>query len=175
VTVGGDANNTTAHPGDVIDYTLKVTNSGKAAFPQYQFQDSFNDVMDYATIVDLHGGSLDPFNNVSWPNVDIPAGGTVVHQVTVNVKDPIPSTPADPANPGRFDLTMTNTYGNTINIKVPAPPTKQVETVAATLPNTGPGTTLFVAAMVVIIAGYFYGRSSLLARESAMAIKESAA
>jgi hypothetical protein len=70
---------------------------------------------------------------------------------------------------------MTNTYGNTINIKVPASPTKQVEVATTALPNTGPGTSLFIAASIVIVAGYFWGRAGLLAKESAMAVKETSA
>jgi uncharacterized repeat protein (TIGR01451 family) len=176
VTAGGsDANNTTANPGDVITYTLNVQNTGKATVSQYVFTENIADVLDYSTVTDPHGGTLDSFNNISWPNVDIAPGQTVSHQITVKVKDPIPNTPADPNNPGRFDLTMTNTYGNTINIKVPGSPTKQVEVAAAALPNTGPGTSLFIAASIVIVAGYFWGRAGLLAKESAMAVKETSA
>jgi len=70
---------------------------------------------------------------------------------------------------------MTNVYGNAINIKLPASPVKTIEVATTTtLPNTGPGTTLFIAASLVIMTGYFYSRSSLLARESEIAIKETA-
>jgi hypothetical protein len=70
---------------------------------------------------------------------------------------------------------MTNVYGNTINIKVPGSVTKTIETATTTsLPNTGPGTSLFLAASIVMIAGYFYGRARLLARESELALKEGA-
>lgn len=176
VTAGGnDANNTTASPGDVITYTLNVQNTGKATVSQFVFQENIDDVLQYSTLTDPHGGTLDSFNNISWPNVDIAPGQTVSHQITVTVKNPIPNTPNDPSNPTRFDLMMTNTYGNTINIKVPGSPTKQVEVASATLPNTGPGTSLFIAATVVVMAGYFYGRAGLLAKESAMAVKESSA
>jgi len=67
---------------------------------------------------------------------------------------------------------MTNSYGNTINIQVPGSVPKAIETTAAALPNTGPGSGLFVAAAVVMIAAYFWGRSRLLARESNLAIQE---
>jgi hypothetical protein len=67
---------------------------------------------------------------------------------------------------------MTNVYGNAVNIKVPSPPIKTVETVAATLPNTGPGETMFFGAAVVMFAGYFFARARLLANEATIAIHE---
>lgn len=131
-------------------------------------------MLEYADLISLNGGAIDTYKNVSWPMQDIAAGSTATHQITVKVKDPIPNTPLDPNNPSSFDLYMTNTYGNTINIKVPASPTKQAEVAAAALPNTGPGETLMLGAVVVILAGYFYSRASLLARESDIAVKETA-
>lgn len=167
-----DANGTTAQPGNVINYTLSATNSGKSNVKGFIFQESLSDVLDYADVVDLHGGTLDRYNVVSWPEETIGAGATATHQVTVKVKDPIPATPADPANPEHFNLTMTNVYGDVVNIKVPAPPVKAIQTVAASLPNTGPGTTMAITATIVIMGGYFYGRARLLARESTLAVQE---
>lgn len=172
VTTGSsNADGTTANPGDVIVYTLYATNRGKAAIKGFAFQESLSDVMDYADVTDLHGGKLDNYNLASWPAETIQAGQTVQQQITTRVKNPVPATPADPTNPNHFDLVMTNVYGNAINIKVPSPPVKTVQTAAASLPNTGPGTSLFVIAGVVMTAGYFYGRSRLLSKESQLAVK----
>lgn len=168
-----DANNTTAQPGDVILYTLNAQNNGKVTIKKFVFQENLSDVLVYANVTDLHGGSIDSNNLVTWPAVDIAAGATASEQITVTVKNPVPQTAADPGDPNEFDLTMTNVYGNTINIHVPGSPPKTVETAAAALPNTGPGTGLFVAAAVTVIAAYFWGRARLLARESALAIQES--
>jgi uncharacterized repeat protein (TIGR01451 family) len=170
-----DANNTTAQPGDVILYTLSAQNDANSTIDQYSFQENLADVMVYADPTDLHGGTLDPNTNaVSWAPVDIAPGATATEQVTVTVKNPIPAAVANPANPGEYDLTMTNVFGNTININVPPAPAQSIVTTSAALPNTGPGSGLFVAGAIVMIAGYFYGRARLLARESAMAIKNSA-
>lgn len=167
-----NANGTTAQPSNVITYTLSADNSGKADVNGFVFQDNISDVLDYADVTDLHGGSIDNYGNVTWPAEDIPAGQTATQRITVTVKNPIPSTPVDPTNPNHFDLTMTNVYGDTVNINVPAPPIKTVQMTAAALPNTGPGTSLFIAAAIVAVAGYFYGRARLLARESELAVKE---
>jgi uncharacterized repeat protein (TIGR01451 family) len=174
VTAGiADADGTTANPGDVILYTLYAQNTGKATVKGYVFQENLNDVLDYADVSDLHGGTISSANIVSWPAQDIKAGQTATAQVTVKVKNPIPQTPASTSDPAHFDLVMTNVYGNTVNIKVPGSLTKTIETATTTsLPNTGPGTSLFLAAGIVMVAGYFYGRARLLARESELAVKE---
>jgi uncharacterized repeat protein (TIGR01451 family) len=168
-----NADGTTANPDDVILYTLYAQNNGKATVKGYSFQENLNDVLDYADVSDLHGGTISSANIVSWPAQDIKAGQTATAQVTVKVKNPIPQTPASTSDPAHFDLVMTNVYGNTINIKVPGSLTKTIETATTTsLPNTGPGTSLFLAAGIVMVAGYFYGRARLLGRESELAIKE---
>lgn len=173
ITAGvADAHNTTAKASDVISYTLFAENKGKATVKDFKFTENLNDVLDYADVIDLHGGTLSNDKNVTWPATDITAGATATVKVTVKVKDPIPQTPISASDPYHFDLVMTNVYGNTVNIKLPGTPVKTVEVAAATLPKTGPGTTLVIAAGAMIIAGYFYGRASLLARESEIAIKE---
>jgi uncharacterized repeat protein (TIGR01451 family) len=169
-----NANNTTAQPGDIIVYTLSVTNAGKAAYPNYVFTEDLSDVMDYAAPTDLHGGTIDSNDEVTWPAVSIAPNTTATEEVTVKVDDPIPQTPVDPANPNHFDLNMTNTFGDTINIKVPCGGARCGETVVNSLPNTGPGSGLFVAAIVMVVAGYFYSRSRLLATEAGLALHDTA-
>lgn len=167
-----DANNTTANPGDVIIYTLYADNSGKASVDQFKFQENLSDVMDYASPTDLHGGTIDANDIVSWPSETIKANSTATHQITVKLKDPIPSTAPDPGDPGHFDFIMTNVYGNTININVPTPTTTVAETTVTNLPNTGPGLSMFIASAIIIVAGYFYSRARLLALESTIAVQE---
>jgi len=169
-----DANGKTAQPGDTIIYTLYAKNTGQATVKAFLMQENLSDVMDYADVVNLDGGSIDnTTGEVSWPTVDIKAGATLSHQITVQVKNPIPQTPASISDPGHFDLIMTNVYGNTININVPGSPAKTIETQSTTLVNTGPGTSLFIAGGIMVLAGYFYARSRLLAKESVLAIQPS--
>ena len=161
-----------AHAGDTITYSLFAKNNGKGAVKDFVFQENMSDVLDYAAIIDLHGGQLDANNIVTWPAAAINAGATAQQQITVQVKNPIPQTPVSTSDGGHFDLTMTNVYGNTVNITLPGDVTKTVETVAATLPNTGPGTSLFFGAAVVMLAGYFFSRARLLATETSIALQD---
>jgi uncharacterized repeat protein (TIGR01451 family) len=160
-----DANGTTARAGDVIRYTLSVKNTGAAKAQDYVIEESLGDVLEYADIADLGGATIDIHKVVRWPKVDIPVGETLVRQLSVKIKNPLPSTPVSVSNPSSFDLTMTNVYGNAINIYLPGSVVKRTEQVANTLPNTGPGETLAVILGVVSFVGFFAARSRLIAKE----------
>lgn len=167
----GDANNTTAHAGDKIVYTLYAENKGNAEVKDYVFQENLSDVLDYADATNLFGGTKDVDGVVTWPKVTIAAHQTATVKLEVTVKSPLPQTP-QVAGTGRYDHVMTNVYTNAININIPESPVVQIQTTAATLPNTGPGTNLFIAASVLVISAYFYSRSRLLASEAFIAVQD---
>lgn len=160
-----DANNTTAKAGDVITYNLTVQNTGQTDVKNFVVEENIGDVLEYADVTDYHGGVKDSNNVVRWPAATVKAGGKITKQITVKVKDPIPQTPASSTNPGSYDLTMTNVYGNTVNIKLPGSVVKTTEQVATTLPSTGPGTSILIGFAVTAVVGYFLARSRLLAKE----------
>jgi hypothetical protein len=170
-----DANNSTARAGDVIVYTLYAENTARKAVKDYVFRENMNDVLDYAEVTDLHGGTMSSDNTVSWPAQDIGGRTTATVKITVKVKNPVPQTPVSSSDPTRFNLIMTNVYGNAVNINLPGSPGKTVEAAGSSLPNTGPGTSLFISGIILVAAGYFYSRSRLLARESNLALQESTA
>lgn len=160
-----DANNTTANPGDVIDYTLTTTNSGKIDIKGYQVNESIGDVLDYADIVDLHGGTRGEYDVVTWPKQDIKAGKSITNVITVKIKDVLPNTPISSTDPTHFDMVMTNVYGNAVNIELPASVEKQIEIATTTLPNTGPGTSLAIGFTLAFFVAFFFARSRLMAKE----------
>ena len=167
-----DANGTTAHASDVLTYTLYAQNNGKKKIQGYIFTDNISDTLDYATVSNLHGGAIDTNDVVTWPSPEIKAGETVTVQLTIKVKDPIPATPVSASDQGHFDLTMTNVFNNAVNVHLPAPVAKVVEMATTKLVNTGPGTSLFIGAVIMVGAGYFYSRSRLLATESSIAVRD---
>lgn len=169
-----NADNTTAQAGDIIVYTLHAANNGKATISQYVMAENISDVLDYATVKDLNGATIDSNNLVSWPAEDIAAGVVETHTITVIIKDPIPNTPPDPADPGHFDHIMTNVYGNAVNISLPGTPITAVVAATTALPNTGPGSSLILAGAIVVVAGYFFARARLLTDESLIAVRQSA-
>lgn len=168
-----NANNKTASAGDTITYTLTAYNSGKASVSNFVMQDDVSYVLDYANIQSDDNGSLNSQDIISWPATTIAPNASLSHQVTVVIKSPIPQTLPSSSDPEYFDHIMTNVYGNTININLPP---SAVTTIAATtttaLPNTGPGNSIIIAAVITLIAGYFFARSRLLTSESIIAIQD---
>lgn len=183
-----NADGTTAQPNDVIVYTLFAENKGKAAVKNFVMQENLSDVLDYANVVNLHGGKKGANNMISWPSATVNAGSTLTHKITVRVKNPLPKDAPNATDPNHFDRIMTNVYGNAVNINVPLPtpvipgststtPGSTAVTAAAasaseSLPKTGPGTGLALAGVIVVIAGYFFARSRLLVDESMLVIQE---
>lgn len=168
-----DANGTTARAGDTITYTLSAKNTGTIPVQSFGIEENIGDILDYADVVDLHGGTLDATTHIAkWPAGSISAGGTMQQKLTVKIKNPIPQTPVSASNPGTYDLTMTNVYGNTVNIKLPPSTIKTTEQIARTLPNTGPGTSLLIGFVVTSVIVYFFARSRLLVTELEVAREE---
>jgi len=168
-----NADGTMAKAGDVITYKLSAKNTGQLRVANFAIEENIGDILDYAVVTDLHGGTFDEATNVvKWPSGPIQAGGTMEQSLTVKVKDPIPQTPISASNPGTFDLTMTNVYGNSINIKLPPSVVKTTEQIATTLPNTGPGTSLAIGFAVTTVIAYFFARSRLMVTELMLAREE---
>lgn len=160
-----DADGTVANPGDVIEYTLTTTNSGEITIKGYQVSEPLGDVLDYADVVNLHGGNKGQYDVVTWAKADIKRGATLTNKITIKIKDILPNTPVSSTDPMHYDMMMTNVYGNTVNIKLPPSVSKQVEIATTTLPNTGPGTSLAIGFTLTMIVAYFFFRSRLLAKE----------
>ncbi len=160
-----NANGTTANPGDVIEYVMITKNTGQIDIKNYVVNEGVGDVLDYAEIVDLHGGTKGEYDIVSWPATTIKAQANITNKITVKVKSVLPNTPASSSDPEHFNMIMTNVYGDTVNIKLPPSITKQTEIVATQLPNTGPGTSLVIGFTLTFIVAYFFARSRLLATE----------
>lgn len=168
-----NADGTVAKAGDVITYTLSAKNTGKATVPKFVIQENISDILDYADVIDFHGGSIDKENMVRWPAGDIKPGETMAKKLTIKVKNPIPQTPVSTSNPGKFDLTMTNKYEDTtVNIKLPPTVIKTTEQLTTTLPNTGPGTNLIIGFSITTVVAYFFYRSRLLGKELDLVMQE---
>lgn len=168
-----NADGTTAQAGDEIVYTLYADNTGLATVNNYVFTENLSDVLDYSNIENLYGGTIGSNNQLTWPAVNIPAGQTSFEKVAVKIMNPIPQTPTSSSDPGYYNLEMVNVYGNAVTIHLPPTIVKTVEavtTTTATLTNTGPGTDIFISAMLIAVIGYFFARSRLLAKEASISI-----
>jgi hypothetical protein len=171
---GSDANNTTVRPGDRLEYRLTVKNTGNTT-GAYIIEDNLADVLEYADIVDLGGGTLlttgpdvpvEKNNYVSWPSASLKPNESIEKIVNVQVKSTIPSTPQGLGNQSSYDCQMVNDFaGNGTTVKVDCPTPKAVEQVVQELPRTGTTENLIFAGTILAIVAYFYARSRQLKKE----------
>lgn len=159
-----------AKAGDVIEYTLTVHNSYTYDRPNYTISDYIGDILDYADLdtsyLSQQEGSFDSgAETVNWANQTVEANSDMVKKFRVTVKDPIPATNQPGAMTTSYDCVISNKFGTEIAIPINCPPVKTAEYVAKQLPNTGPGTSIALAAIATVVIGYFFARSRLLGKE----------
>lgn len=166
-----DANGTLAQPNDVIMYTLTAKNDGVEDIDNFIFQDNISYLLLYSKVIDLGGATLKN-NSIVFPATSLSAGKTKSVTFKIQVDAIIPQTPTSSSDPFYYNLTMTNTYGNTVKINLPQSISKQVQNTSTNLPNTGPGQGIIIAFLIVSIVGYFFYRARLLSIESDIALKD---
>ncbi len=169
-----DANNTTAKPGDRLEYKLSVKNTGNTT-GSYAIQDNLSDVLEYTDLVDNGGGTLskkDAFtpvekvNVISWPTITLKPGETIQKIVSVQVKATIPATPQSISNPESYNCRLVNNFsGHQTTIMVDCPAPKVVEQVVAELPKTGATENMIFAGATLAIVAYFYARARQVKKE----------
>lgn len=161
-----NANKTMAAAGDVLEYKLTTKNTGNGK-GSITVNEDISDILAYADVIKAGGARLDS-GRLIWPPVTIAAGSQVVDTFQVKVKNPIPATPATPNDPKLYDLKLDNIYGNAVEVKLPAPPAKQIEVTTQQLPQTGASTSSALILLVVAGMVYFYLRNRQLVRELKM-------
>ncbi len=107
-TKNADATTITASREDFITYTLVVRNTGNSTANDFVITDDLSGVLSYADMVDRNGGTLNG-NTLSYPGINIPAGGTVTKTFKVRIKHNLSQ---------GLSYQLLNTYGNTVTINV---------------------------------------------------------
>lgn len=169
-----DANNTTAKPGDRLEYRLSIKNTGKTT-GSYTIEDNLNDVLEYADMIDTGGGTLvkkDAFtpvekvNTITWPAIAVKPGETIQKIVSVQIKATIPATPQSISNPESYNCRLVNDFsGHPTVIMVDCPTPKVVERVVTELPKTGTTENMIFAGITLAIVTYFYARARQVKKE----------
>lgn len=168
-----NAHNTTARPGDQLQYTLSVKNTGNDT-GDYTMHDTIADILQYADLVDAGDGRLVTESepnvlmpaSVTWPTFNNMKPGQIIERtLLVKIKTTIPATPINTANLQSYNCAITNTFGNTLNVAIDCPPEKIIEQVAMELPHTGPKENMIFSGIVMSIVVYFYARSRQTAKE----------
>lgn len=164
-----DASGQKINNGDELVFTLTTQNVTQTDYPNYKGEDYFGDVLDYADFTDAteltkQGLTLDANRYLHWQE-DIKASSSSVKTIHVKVKEVIPSTNRPSGTSDDYDCVISNKYGNEVTMTVGCPLIKNIDQISTKLPNTGPGTNLVIGFGVTVIAGYFFSRSRLLAKE----------
>lgn len=187
VTQNADANGKRANAGDVLEFTLTAKNYGDGRQKAYTFpEDNLTDALEYAdlttseTDLKAQGGSYDRATHIiTWANQDIEAAGdsagkdvsTKVFRVTI--KNPLPNTAQSSSNPSSYDCRIFNRFGaGSVTITLPPTGTCTVTAVQSTLPNTGPGTSLFIGFAITTVIGYFFARTRIMRKEVVLIYNE---
>jgi hypothetical protein len=169
---GVSASTTTAQASDRIQFTLSLTNKGTAP-STVTFSENLRDVLEYATIQDNGGGTLNSDSKVlSWGDVKLNPGQKTERTFVVKVMDTIPTTSRGISEPASFDCLMTNTFGNTVTVKVDCATPKVLEASVEQLPSTGPGENMLFAGILASVVVFFYARSRQMSTEVRLIRKE---
>ncbi|MFI6235468.1 putative Ig domain-containing protein [Micromonospora sp. NPDC050784] len=93
LTIVKTANRTTATPGDVVSYTIAVTNTGQAAYPAATFTDAMGAVLDDAVYNNdaaaTTGSASFSSPNLTWTGgLAVGASATITYTMTVRAPDP---------------------------------------------------------------------------------------
>ncbi|TAK88918.1 DUF11 domain-containing protein [Patescibacteria group bacterium] len=162
-----NAHGATANAGDSIEYTLVTTNTGTGAAKDYVVTENVRDILEYADITELRGGTLTD-GILQWPKTTIAGSAAYSVSFVARVKNPVPARPTAASDPQSYDLQMDNVYGNVVSTGITTPPAKQVEVAAATLPATGPGESSLIVMIVLAMLVFFYARNRQLITEAAI-------
>lgn len=162
----------TANASDRIEYRVSLYNVGKVP-ATIEFKEELSDVLEYSTLQDNGGGTLNTDSKVlSWGSITLKPGEKQSRTFVVALASTIPTTPRGTSELSSYDCVMTNAFGNTVNINVNCSGPKVVESIVSELPSTGPGENILFAGIVGSIVTYFYARSRQMAKEVKMIRKE---
>ncbi len=164
-TLDPNAANNLAAANDKIAYTLKVTNDDTTSATAL-FSVQLSDMLEYASIIDAGGGTLDSqTNTLSWPQIQLKAGESQERTFAVQVAAQISATPAGQSNPSSYDCVMNTAYGDDLRISVDCPAIKATENIIGHLPTTGIAANIIFAIVLLSVVGYFYARTRQLREE----------
>lgn len=162
---GVDATTLTAKASNKIAYTVTVENKGLNS-TQTGLKENLDDVLEYATLADNGGASFDKeTKTLTWPDITLKPGEKQSRVFVVQLAGTVPAVAQGKSDRTSYDCRMTNTFGNTVDIKVNCPAPKQVEQVVEELPHTGASENMLFAGGVLAIVAYFYARSRQVKKE----------
>lgn len=139
-TQGINAQSVMANPGDIINYTLTYHNTGSVSISNVVVSDDLSGVTPYADMINAGEGTMSG-NTIQFPAITVPAGVSIDKTFQVRVRDVAAGT----------NSTMTNTYGNQVNIQIRPPIVKGT----FIPPKTGPAENFALLFAFLFTGGVF--------------------
>ncbi len=159
------AETTKVEPTDKISYTLQASNNHSTTVTA-DFSVRIADILEYATLIDAGGGSIDSSSStLSWPNVQLAPGQSQQRTFVVQILDTIPSTGVGQSNPESYDCKLTVSFGSVLSVPVDCPLVKSVEAAFFQMPSVGIGGNLIFSSIVLFVVAFFALRSRQLKKE----------
>ena len=161
-----DATKTTAKANDRITFTLTIENTGGTP-KEVAMDDYLGDVLEYTTLIDKGGGTFnEATNTLSWPSITLKPGAKETRTFTVQLLSVIPASPKNVSETSSYNCILENAfYSASTIIPVECPAPKIIEQTVSELPQTGMGSNLAFAGIVLAVASFFYFRSRQLGTE----------
>jgi len=159
------AGKTTAQPLDKIAYTLHISNPRSFSL-NGNFSVRITDILEYATVIDEGGGSLDQKNEtLSWPAVELSPGQSQERTFVIQLLSHVSATGVGTSNPESFDCKLTVVFGGTDQTNVACPVAKDIEAALYQLPNLGTGGNLLFMGTLFAVVLFFAIRTRQLKKE----------
>lgn len=160
-----DATQTPAQPFDKINYTVTAKNTSNRSAPT-SFSVNLSDALEYATLIDAGGGSIDEqTKQLLWPTTTLTAGATEQRTFVLQLLADTPATATGASNANSFDCVMATSFGTTVRVPVECPSLKGLEGIISELPSTNIFMNLTVSSLFLIVVSYFYLRTRQLKKE----------
>ncbi|MGC4746828.1 putative Ig domain-containing protein [Micromonospora sp. DT201] len=154
LTILKTANRTTATPGDVVSYTIAVTNTGQAAYPAATFTDAMGAALDdavYNADASATTGSVSFSSpNLTWTGaLAVGATATITYTMTVRAPDPGDKVMTNTVSSGSLGSNCPAASNDarctvTVTVLVPGLVLTNVASTATTTPNSTVGYTVTI-------------------------------
>lgn len=161
-----------AHESDRLTYTVSAHNIGNTP-AEANLSIQVQDALEYGTITDAHGGTLDErTHTLSWPTLTVSPGETTTKTYTLRLAPEFASTPQGASNPLSYDCVITQSQMNTTTVQLSCPAAKQIELLAQELPTINKPINFIFSGVILFVTLFLYLRVRTLQYELRLLRKE---
>lgn len=160
-----DTEESSAQTNDRLIYTLQLSNPRNVTVTG-TFSVRIDDILEYATLIDSGGGTLDEKSStLNWPQIELAPGESQSRTFAVQLLSSFPATATGQSNPASYDCHIMITFGNQLKSPVDCSPMKSLENVFLLMPSIGTGANIGFGVVLLSVVFFFYFRTRQLKKE----------